>query len=71
MNTTILHWLLDWGVPVLAHEYLYWIITISCIALVIYMVDLIFRRVLLPAVPKVTNKTNFEWDEIMLSDSML
>ena len=71
MNTTILHWLLDWGVPVLAHEYLYWIITISCIALVIYMVDLIFRRLLIPAVHKVTNKTNFEWDEIMLSDSML
>ena len=71
MNTTILHWLSDWGVPVFAHEYLYWIITLSCVVLVIYMVNLIFRRVLSPAIRKVTNKTTFEWDEIVLSDSML
>ena len=71
MNTTILHWLSDWGVPVFAHEYLYWTITLSCVVLVIYMVNLIFRRVLSPAIRKVTNKTTFEWDEIVLSDSML
>ena len=71
MNTTILLWLSDWGVPVFAHEYLYWTITLSCVVLVIYMVNLIFRRVLSPAIRKVTNKTTFEWDEIVLSDSML
>ena len=71
MNTTILHWLSDCGVPVFAHEYLYWTITLSCVVLVIYMVNLIFRRVLSPAIRKVTNKTTFEWDEIVLSDSML
>ena len=71
MNTTILHWLSDWGVPVFAHEYLYWTITLACVVLVIYMVNLIFRRVLSPAIRKVTNKTTFEWDEIVLSDSML
>ena len=71
MNTTILHWLSDWGVPVFAHEYLYWTITLLCVVLVIYMVNLIFRRLLSPAIRKVTNKTTFEWDEIVLSDSML
>ena len=71
MNTTILYWLSDCGVPVFAHEYLYWTITLSCVVLVIYMVNLIFRRVLSPAIRKVTNKTTFEWDEIVLSDSML
>ena len=71
MNTTILHWLSDFGVPVLAHEWLYWTITLTCVVFVVYFVDLVCRRLLIPAIRKVTNKTNFKWDDVVLSDSML
>ena len=70
MNTTILHWLSDLGLPVLSHEWLYWTITILGVALIVHFVDLIFRRLMVPTIRKVTHKTSFEWDEIMLNDSM-
>ena len=71
MNTTILHWLSDFGVPVLAHEWLYWTITLTCVVLLVYFVDLVCRRLLIPAIRKVTNKTNFKWDDIVLNNAML
>ena len=71
MNTTILHWLSDWGVPVMAHEWLYWLITLVCVGFIVYLVDLICRRLVIPAIRKVTRKTNFEWDDIVLNDAML
>lgn len=71
MNTTILHWLSDFGVPVLAHEWLYWTITLTCVVFVVYFVDLVCRRLLIPAIRKVTNKTNFKWDDIVLNNAML
>ncbi len=71
MNTTILHWLLDCGVPVLAHEWLYWAIMLTCVVLVIYIAYFIFHRLVIPTIQKVTRKTNFEWDEIVLNESML
>ncbi|MEE1090085.1 MAG: mechanosensitive ion channel [Paludibacteraceae bacterium] len=71
MNTTILHWLSDFGVPVLAHEWLYWAITLTCVVFVVYFVDLVCRRLLIPAIRKVTNKTNFKWDDIVLNNAML
>ena len=71
MNTTILHWLLDCGVPVLAHEWLYWVIMLTCVVLVIYIAYFIFHRLVIPTIQKVTRKTNFEWDEIVLNESML
>ena len=70
MNTTILHWLSDLGMPVVAHEWLYWTIAVVCLVFVIYFVDLIFRQLVMPTIRKVTRKTNFEWDDILLNDSM-
>ncbi len=71
MNTIILRWLSDLGLPVLDHVWIYWIITFTCVVFVIYFVDLICRRLLIPAIHKVTHKTNFKWDEIMLNDLIL
>ena len=71
MNKTILHWLSDLCIPVLTHEWLYWAITLVCVIFVIYFVDLVCRKLVIPAIRKVTRKTNFEWDEILLNDAML
>ncbi len=71
MNTSILHWLSDFGLPVLTHEWLYWVITVTCVALMVYLVDLLCRKLVMPAIRKVTKKTNFKWDDIVLNDSML
>jgi miniconductance mechanosensitive channel len=70
MNKTILYWLSSLGVPVVEHEWFYWAISIVAILLVVYFCDLIFRRLVIPTIRKVTYKTNFQWDEIILNDSM-
>ena len=70
MNKTILYWLSSLGVPVVEHEWFYWVISIAAILLVVYFCDLIFRRLVIPTIRKVTYKTNFQWDEIILNDSM-
>lgn len=70
MNKTILYWLSSLGVPVVEHEWFYWAISIAAILLVVYFCDLIFRRLVIPTIRKVTYKTNFQWDEIILNDSM-
>jgi miniconductance mechanosensitive channel len=57
-------------VPVVEHEWFYWAISIVAILLVVYFCDLIFRRLVIPTIRKVTYKTNFQWDEIILNDSM-
>jgi miniconductance mechanosensitive channel len=71
MNKTILHWLSDLGLPVLEHGWLYWIITLLCVVFVVYFIDLFCCRLIIPAIRKVTSKTNFEWDDIVLNDAML
>ena len=70
MNKTILYWLSSLGAPVVEHEWFYWVISIAAILLVVYFCDLIFRRLVIPTIRKVTYKTNFQWDEIILNDSM-
>ena len=70
MNKTILYWLSSLGAPVVEHEWFYWAISIAAILLVVYFCDLIFRRLVIPTIRKVTYKTNFQWDEIILNDSM-
>ena len=70
MNKTILYWLSSLGAPVVEHEWFYWSISIAAILLVVYFCDLIFRRLVIPTIRKVTYKTNFQWDEIILNDSM-
>ena len=71
MNKTILYWLSDLGVPVMAHEWIYWAVTLAGVALIVYIVDLICRRLVIPGVRKVTRRTNFKWDDIVLNDAVL
>ena len=71
MNQTILHWLSGLGLPIVSYPWIYWAITLACVMFVIYVVDLIFCRLLIPIIRKVTHKTNFKWDNMLLSDSIL
>lgn len=71
MNQTILNWLSNNGVPVMSHEWIYWGIILVGVALMLYLVNFICCRLIIPGVRKMTRKTNFVWDDIMLNDAML
>lgn len=71
MNQTILNWLSNKGVPAITHEWVYWGITLAGVIIIVYLVNLICCRLIIPGVRKMTRKTNFVWDDIMLNDAML
>ena len=71
MNKTILNWLSNCGLPAMTHEWIYWCITFAGVFLIVYLVNFICSRLLIPGIRRLTRKTNFVWDDIMLNDAML
>ena len=67
----LMTWLQQMGV---AETYAVWMMRASvilAILLVVYVLDRICRRVIIPVVRKVTSKTQMTWDEHLLSDEVL
>ena len=71
MNKTIFNWLDSIGLSVDSNNWLYWIVTFSVIASIIYIVNLLFTKLFIPGVKKVAAKTRFSWDDILLNDKLL
>lgn len=71
MNPTFLRWLSPLGITADSRAWLYWLIAIAAIALVVFMADVVCRRLLLPLVKRLTRATRAAWDDILLSDTML
>lgn len=71
MNPTLLRWLSPLGITADSRAWLYWLIAIAAIALVVFMADVVCRRLLLPLVKRLTRATRAAWDDILLSDTML
>lgn len=71
MNPTLLRWLSPLGITADSRAWLYWLIAIATIALVVFMADVVCRRLLLPLVKRLTRATRAAWDDILLSDTML
>ena len=71
MNEQIAYWLQCWGMDIGAHSWIYWLITIASIALVVYVVDVLCRRVFIPLVKKITRRTRSSWDDILFNETLL
>ena len=71
MNPTLLRWLSPLGITADCRAWLYWLIAIAAIALVVFMADVVCRRLLLPLVKRLTRATRAAWDDILLSDTLL
>lgn len=71
MNPTLLRWLSPLGITADSRVWLYWLIAIAAIALVVFMADVVCRRLLLPLVKRLTRATRAAWDDILLSDTLL
>lgn len=71
MNPTLLRWLSPLGITADSRAWLYWLIAIASIALVVFMADVVCRRLLLPLVKRLTRATRAAWDDILLSDTLL
>lgn len=71
MNPILLRWLTPLGVSETSTTWLYWLITMATIALILYTANVIFRRIIIPVVKKVTKRTRSSWDDTLFNDTLL
>ena len=71
MNETIVGWLQQWGIGSTRMEWVYWLVTIAGVALIVFIADVLCRRVLIPIVKKVTRRTRSTWDETLFNNDLL
>lgn len=71
MNNTIVKLLQNWGVNPDSMYWLYWCFVILAIGIIIYLVNLLCNRVIIPIIRKLTLKTNSKWDDILFNDTVL
>ncbi len=71
MNKIILNWFQSIGIVADSQSWLYWVITLSCIAVVVYIVHLFCSKLIIPIFRKLTHKTISSWDDILFNDTLL
>ena len=71
INNELMMWLQQWGLAGGVAQWLVRVIVILSIILIIYVFDRICRRILIPAIRKVTAKTQVTWDDYLLNDAVL
>lgn len=71
MNEFVVHWLQRWGMNITAHSWIYWVVAVISIALVVYLVDVLYRRLFVPLVRKITRRTQSTWDDMLFNDTLL
>ena len=71
MNNIIVRLLQDWGVNPQSMYWLYWCFVVLALAIIIYLVNLLCNRALIPLVRKLRQGTRSKWDDILLNDVVL
>ena len=71
MNNTIVKLLQDWGVNPESMYWLYWCFVILALAIVIYLVNMLCTRGIIPLVRRLREGTRSKWDDILLNDVVL
>jgi miniconductance mechanosensitive channel len=71
MNEFVVHWLQRWGMNITAHSWIYWVVAVISIALVVCLVDVLYRRLFVPLVRKITRRTQSTWDDMLFNDTLL
>lgn len=71
MNQIIFHWLEPLGITAEHHAWLYWIIIAACLGMLVYFADILYQRLLIPVVKRLTRSTRSTWDDILLNNTLL
>ena len=71
MNETIYDMLSSWGINSGADNWAYWLITLSAVALIIVVINLLCRRLVIPLIKRLTRSTRSIWDDILFNDTLL
>lgn len=71
MNETIVKLLYDWGVNFESMTWIYWFVVTIVISVIIYLANLVFTRVFIPLVKKITQGTKSKLDDILLNETLL
>ena len=71
MNELIAGWLQQWGINIAAQSWLNWTISMLGIILIVYIADVLCRRILLPIVKRIIHRTRSSWDDILFNDTLL
>lgn len=69
MNEIIHRWLS--ALNVADNNWIYWTIVLTVIVLIVYLTDVLCRRLFIPLVKKVIRRTRSTWDDILFSDILL
>ena len=69
MNETIHRWLST--LHVTDNNWIYWAVVLASVALVVYLADVLCRRLFIPLVKKVIRRTRSTWDDILFNDTLL
>ena len=71
MNELIAGWLQQLGIDTATQQWLYWAIMLLGIVLIIYVANILCRRILIPMVRRLVKHTRSSWDDIFFSDTLL
>ena len=71
MNELLASWLQHFGIDTATRQWLYWLIMSAGIAFVVYVVDQLCKRVVIPMVKRLVRHTRSSWDDIFFSDTLL
>ncbi len=71
MNDILAGWLLNLGASPEIVEFVHWTAVIMGLAIAIFVVNLLCKRVLIPLVGKFTRRTSSQWDDILLNETLL
>ncbi len=71
MNELIAGWLQQLGIDTATQQWLYWGIMLLGIVLIIYVANILCRRILIPMVRRLVKHTRSSWDDIFFSDTLL
>ena len=71
MNNDIALYLMRMGVSVYSLPYVYWTLVVCLTLIVVYFSTKLCRKVLIPLVRKLTNKTQTMWDDALLNTKVL
>ena len=70
-NGILKDWLMQQGVAEDSTTLMVRICTILCIIIIAFILERICRKLIIPAIRKVTSKTEYNWDDHLLSDEVL
>ena len=71
MNETVKSWLHAIGISGDENHWVYWTITLVVIGAIVFLADVLCRRLLVPLVKQLIKRTRSSWDDVLFNDTLL